>query len=456
MRVYTSFAALLFLSFFWGCTNIEDATPSTRSSFIHLYEGPESYLSTDIIEVSDGFILLGNMFGADDSLYTVVIKTDKYGNTKIDSTYIGGTGKSIIPYSFSGTNFNGDGYLIIGDRIKIDATLEPAGNIVVDAVRILGINQNLEMIGSATIKDPRPIVQNGPVLIDFKGNSLTTTDDGRVVLLNSYRASGSERPLLYTLKKDFSLYDSSDPYQSIDSMDVDWFEYYDLVDKDYVNGKSVHSFGNKIVWASSIQKTTGSFWDTYVAVPTIEEPLSFVNYSLLGDNFPTQKQFNVSDIQPAINISFGFGIVGTFAETDGTKKNMFFTKVDATGTIQSSDTIFIDAVRGKTTSNLSDIDDTGESITSTSDGGYVLAGTVTTTTVGNKTVGNGERDIFLVKINAFGEIVWQKIIGGSGDEVVSRIRETEDQGLVITGTNNIGGYSSIFLIKTDKNGELKN
>jgi hypothetical protein len=71
------------------------------------------------------------------------------------------------------------------------------------------------------------------------------------------------------------------------------------------------------------------------------------------------------------------------------------------------------------------------------------------------TRGNGGLDIFLVKVDGSGNILWNKIIGGDGDETVNSIREAEDGGLVICGSNNLSGLSSIFLIKTDRNGDLK-
>jgi hypothetical protein len=68
--------------------------------------------------------------------------------------------------------------------------------------------------------------------------------------------------------------------------------------------------------------------------------------------------------------------------------------------------------------------------------------------------GKGGKDIFLIKIDAFGNVVWNKILGGTGNETVSSIRETADGGLLLCGSNEVSGLSSIFIIKTDKNGEL--
>jgi hypothetical protein len=62
----------------------------------------------------------------------------------------------------------------------------------------------------------------------------------------------------------------------------------------------------------------------------------------------------------------------------------------------------------------------------------------------------------LIKVDGLGNPVWNKLIGGGGDEFVSTIRETEDGGFLICGTSTISGFSNIFLVKTDEFGELKN
>jgi len=66
------------------------------------------------------------------------------------------------------------------------------------------------------------------------------------------------------------------------------------------------------------------------------------------------------------------------------------------------------------------------------------------------------KTFFLVKVNAFGDVVWMKTMGGTGDEVPISIRETGSGDLLVCGTNTIGDYASVFLMKMDKNGELKN
>ena len=70
--------------------------------------------------------------------------------------------------------------------------------------------------------------------------------------------------------------------------------------------------------------------------------------------------------------------------------------------------------------------------TPTPDGGYVAVGTVVSTD-GDVTNHNGQKDIWIVKLNANGELVWEKCLGGSFVEGGESIATTSDGGLVVAG-----------------------
>jgi hypothetical protein len=69
--------------------------------------------------------------------------------------------------------------------------------------------------------------------------------------------------------------------------------------------------------------------------------------------------------------------------------------------------------------------------------------------------GNGGKDIFLVKVDAMGNIQWNRVMGGTGDETISGIRETEDGGLLLCGSKDASGLPAIFLIKTNPYGVIE-
>lgn len=77
-------------------------------------------------------------------------------------------------------------------------------------------------------------------------------------------------------------------------------------------------------------------------------------------------------------------------------------------------------------------DDRGSQLIQTSDGGYALIG-YSDSSDGDITINNGNRDFWVIKINATGAIIWEKSFGYSGvDEGVS-ILETSDNHFILSG-----------------------
>ncbi|CAN5523274.1 hypothetical protein BH11BAC1_BH11BAC1_06820 [soil metagenome] len=78
----------------------------------------------------------------------------------------------------------------------------------------------------------------------------------------------------------------------------------------------------------------------------------------------------------------------------------------------------------------------------TTDGGYILAGRSRSLITGDKTVASmGYDDFWIVKTDAFGNIDWQKAIGGSEAEDIRSIQLTDDGGYILGGSSrsNISG-----------------
>jgi uncharacterized delta-60 repeat protein len=95
-------------------------------------------------------------------------------------------------------------------------------------------------------------------------------------------------------------------------------------------------------------------------------------------------------------------------------------------------------------------DDFAMSIIQSSDGGYVIAGST-------RSFGAGNEDIYVVKLDSSGNVVWTKTIGGSyGDEARSIIRSS-DGGYVVAGwTLSFGaGYSDFYVVKLDSSGNVQ-
>jgi len=88
------------------------------------------------------------------------------------------------------------------------------------------------------------------------------------------------------------------------------------------------------------------------------------------------------------------------------------------------------------------------SVRQTNDGGYVIAGYT-------KSFGAGNFDVYLIKTKTNGDTLWTKTYGGINDDVASTALQTTDGGYIIVGkTVSFGIGIDIYLIKTDSNGNL--
>ena len=92
--------------------------------------------------------------------------------------------------------------------------------------------------------------------------------------------------------------------------------------------------------------------------------------------------------------------------------------------------------------------DWGYSVQLTQDGGYIIVGLT-------YSFGAGDGDVFLIKTDGNGNLVWTKTIGGSDYACGRSIQHTSDGGYIITGCINppINSKNDVYLIKTDANGD---
>jgi hypothetical protein len=90
----------------------------------------------------------------------------------------------------------------------------------------------------------------------------------------------------------------------------------------------------------------------------------------------------------------------------------------------------------------------GLSVNQTSDQGYIVAGRYDTTGYGAQ--------LYLIKTNFLGDVLWTKSYGESGSELGYSVQQTSDGGYIVAGgTSSFGDtLGNVYLIKTDANGNV--
>jgi hypothetical protein len=104
------------------------------------------------------------------------------------------------------------------------------------------------------------------------------------------------------------------------------------------------------------------------------------------------------------------------------------------------------------------------SIRRTNGGASILTGTTDSDNTGDVGSNHGGSDIWVVKLNPAGAILWQKVLGGNGFESGRSIEQTTDDGYILAGTTNsddtgdVGsnhGGSAIWVVKLNPAGDLQ-
>ena len=92
-------------------------------------------------------------------------------------------------------------------------------------------------------------------------------------------------------------------------------------------------------------------------------------------------------------------------------------------------------------------EDGGGDLIKTSDGGYLIAGNTASW-------GAGGQDVWLVKIDQLGNVQWNKTYGGAGDDIATCVIQSADGGYAVgavTKSFGLGGWDAWFM-NTDANG----
>ncbi|WP_271769962.1 fibronectin type III domain-containing protein [Aquimarina algiphila] len=105
--------------------------------------------------------------------------------------------------------------------------------------------------------------------------------------------------------------------------------------------------------------------------------------------------------------------------------------------------------------------DIAQSVEQTSDGGYIVGGY--SESLGDDVGGNyGEKDYWIVKLDALGNLIWETNLGGSLDDLAYDIHQTTDQGYIVAGysessdfdVSDNNGKKDSWIVKLDTSGAI--
>ena len=105
-------------------------------------------------------------------------------------------------------------------------------------------------------------------------------------------------------------------------------------------------------------------------------------------------------------------------------------------------------------------------ISQSSDGNFYIVGRSNSAVSGNKTDScRGHDDYWLIKINALGDLLWERTLGGNNDDVGTSVKATPDLGCIVAGgsgstlsgdkTESSNGDDDAWIIKLDSAGNIE-
>ncbi len=213
--------------------------------------------------------------------------------------------------------------------------------------------------------------------------------------------------------------------------DTLWTKMYGGPGKDECNSIQITDNGGYILAGITEESQGSGIYDFYI-----------VKTDSLGDSLWTRSYGgSLNDECYSIQRTVGGNFIAAgYTESFGASGlDIYLVKIDSNG-----DTLWTRTYGGPG-------DEVCYSMLTLEDGTCVLAGYT-------DSFGAGEDDMYLLKVNSWGDLLWQQTFGDSLDDRCYSIDKTEDGGYILGG--NIGVYGNwdptdVYLIKTDSYGNLE-
>ncbi len=408
-----------------SCLSESGVDPGTSSTFIRYFNGGNDDEAVGMELTPDGgYIILANTRiqkseAATPAYKIKLIKTDSRGNPMWTKLY------PAIP---------SDPAVVTDDFAGAAMQLLPSGGYVVTGHQITDQTNNTTKILVMTVNDEGTLVDTLKfgTTAQSKGQGIALASNGNFLVLST---AGTEKMHLDEI-------DASNPTTLTPI--VSTIVEYEAGSTTLARKLLVDESG-KAIWSGQATKNGLTGIRMIRTIPNSAN----VDFDLLYANPPfteTGRDFCKYGQQ--------YAIIGTTDKKEGltsaTDSDIFFVRVSESGEVLSTKSFTFDDPT-TTGSNEDQQNDIGNSISSTIDGGAILLSTVRTENLPN---GRGETDLYLIKINAFGDKEWASSFGSKFVDEGIVVRQATDGGYVTLGTSSQGSLKLISLIKTDKNGNI--
>ena len=376
--------------------------------------------------VDGGFIMVGTSVSNGAGSEILVIKTDALGNEEWQFTFgrgINDTGKAIALAA------DGSGYYVVGNSVN---------SLGFTDVLVLKLN-------NSGIEDIRSVV----------GTPEFNEEVNDIIVLNANDKHGAEIMLAGSSTNTDVFYKPGIKPPTLDISDNYDF-YFPKLDANLMDVNF-----NK----------ADTLWKGYWGEGGSERAVSVVQNSknefvFFGETNRPERTDQVDIVKDKNNYLIKFfdeselpGNIGGGA-TYGTQDDQFASKMVLTdngeyltvGTtiIGNNSEIFINRIKETmdayvVRSVVEEANITGKSIVQTNDGGYLILGSIDR---------NANSDIYLVKTNWRGAVVWEQVFGGNNEDTPGDLLQLADGSIVFTCTITLENQKKIGLFKTNENGEL--
>ena len=363
-------------------------------TFAKTYGGTSNDYALSVQQASDGgYIVAGYTHSFGSGLDDIfLIKTDANGNVQWAKTY-GGTGNN---YAYSVQQTSDGGYIVAGSTRSFIMGNEDVLLIKTDA------NGNVQWAKTygGTGHDVAFSVQQ--------------TSDGGYIVAGFTGSFGAGSYDFFLIKTDAN-------------GNIIWAKTYGGTSADYAHSVQQTSDGGYIVAGETWSFGAGGY-DIFLIKTDVSGNIIWAK--TYGGTY-VEQAYSVQQTSDGEYIVVGF----TYSFGAG-NQDVFLIKTDANGNI----------IWAKTYGGTDE--DAALSFQQTSDGGYIVAGYT-------HSFGAGV-DIFLIKTDANGNIIWAKTYGGTDEDYAFSVQQTSDGGYIVAGsTRSFGtGSDDIFFIKTDANGNI--